>query len=559
MSSKNQYEVTPFSTFDEKECDIIVRMLPMRDGKKLYTVIYLPPENKAPVGTLLYRSPYFKRDNISLPSAFGLRYGFASVFQCCRGTAWSEGTYFPSHPEFEEHDGEDTLEWISQQPWSNGKVALMGSSYSGWTQWAAAYSGHKSIVGFRPHVAPIYGCCTMARDGGGSSLGFMVSWGLSMFHRNKFGYDNVPDYDAQLSHLPVNEMDLLYNYGVVEFYRDFIRTTQKPALGWEDIRKKFSRISAPAIISGGWFDGFKRETFATFKLMKELAATPEARNYTRLIVGPWIHGGLINKEAFGEENDHRELVKMQDSFILNCMKSAKDDPTPELPTVYFFLMGENRWCSSEVWPPANREKLFYLQENGKLCDAAPKAKESISRYTYDPAEATPSYNGKRNSLGYYDRSATEKRSDVITFTTPVLQEALTIAGTVKVRLFARSSAPDTDFYVTMTDLYPDGRSMFLMTGMVRARFSKSETEACFLKPGEIREYEIDLGDVANTFKAGHAVRIAIHSANFPADSRNLNTTAPINEGVTMKTAQQEIFHDAAHPSVLILPQSVEKL
>ena len=111
----------------------------------------------------------------------------------------------------------------------------------------------------------------------------------------------------------------------------------------------------------------------------------------------------------------------------------------------------------------------------------------------------------------------------------------------------------------MTDLYPDGRSMYLMTGMVRARFSKSETEECFLKPGEIREYEIDLGEVANTFKAGHAVRIAVHSANFPAESRNLNTTAPINEGVTMKTAQQEIFHDAEHPSVLILPQSVEKL
>ena len=559
MSSKNQYDVTPFSTFDEKECDLSVRMVPMRDGKRLYTVVYLPPETKTPVGTVLYRSPYFRRENISLPNAFALKYGFAAVYQCCRGTAWSEGSYFPSRPEFEEHDGEDTLNWIAQQPWSNGKVALMGSSYSGWTQWAAAYSGHKSIMGFRPHVAPIYACCSMAKKGGGSSLGFMVSWGLSMFHRNKFGYENVPDYDAQLAHLPVNEMDLLHNYGVVEFFRDFIRTTQNPAQDWEGIRKRFSRITAPAIISGGWFDGFRRESFETFHLMKELAATPEARNYTRLVIGPWVHGGLVNKEAFGEENDHRELVKMQDSFIVNCLKDSTQDPMPGVPAVHFFLMGENRWCTSEVWPPANREKRFYLQENGVLSEKSSSKAESITRYTYDPADATPSFNGKRNSPGYYDRAATEKRSDVITFTTPVLKDALTIAGTVKVRLFARSSAPDTDFYVTMTDLYPDGRSMFLMTGMVRARFSKSLTEENFLEPGEIREYEIDLGDVANTFLPGHAVRIAVHSANFPADSRNLNTKAPVNEGVTMRSALQEIFHDAQHPSCLLLPESAEKL
>ena len=99
MSSKNQYEVTPFSTFDEKESDIIVRMLPMRDGKRLYTVIYLPPETKTPIGTLLFRSPYFRRENISLPSAFALKYGFAAIYQCCRGTGWSEGSFFPTHSE----------------------------------------------------------------------------------------------------------------------------------------------------------------------------------------------------------------------------------------------------------------------------------------------------------------------------------------------------------------------------------------------------------------------------------------------------------------------------
>lgn len=559
MSSKNQYEVTPFSTFDEKECDVKVRMVPMRDGKKLYTVVYLPPETQAPLGTVMFRSPYFRREHISLPSAFALKYGVAAIFQSCRGTAWSEGTYFPSHPEFEERDGEDTLNWIIQQPWSNGKVALMGSSYSGWTQWAASYSGHKAIAGSRPHVAPIYGCSSMGRTGGGSSHGFMVSWGLSMYHRNKFGYDNVPDYDQALFKLPVNELDLHFDYGVVEFYRDFVRTTQHPAQDWEGIRKRFQKITAPAFISGGWFDGFKRETFTTFKFMKELAATPEARNYTRLFIGPWIHGGLVNKEEFGPENDQRELVKQADKFIINALKDQQQDPIPEAPAVQYFLLGENRWCAADTWPPASCEKRLFLNEKSRLTAESPEEKESISRYTYDPAFPTPSYNGKRNSLGYYDRSVTEKRSDLLLFTTAVLDAPLTIAGNVKVRLFARSSAPDTDFYATLTDVYPDGRSMFLVSGMVRARFSKSLEKEEFLQRGEIREYELDLGDIANTFCAGHAIRLTIHSANFPADSRNLNTTAPINEGVTMQTARQEIFHDSDHPSCLILPEISGKL
>ena len=559
MSSKNQYEVTPFSTYDEKECDVKVRMIPMRDGRKLYTVIYLPPEAKEPVGTLLFRSPYFRREYISLPNAFALKYGFAAIYQSCRGTGFSEGEYFPSHNEFEEHDGEDMLNWIIEQPWSNGKVGLMGSSYSGWTQWAASYSGHKAIVGSRPHVAPIYGCCTMARPGGGSSHGFMVSWGLSMFHRNKFGYNDVPSYDLQLNHLPVNEMDLLYNYGVVEFYRDFVRTAQKPVFDWEGIRKRFSNIKAPAYISGGWFDGFKAESFASFELMKELAATPEARNFTRLIIGPWAHGGLINPEAFGKENDHRDLVPKQDSFIANLMKDPGADPLPGVPAVQFYLLGENRWCDAEVWPPVSKEKRFYLREDKSLSLEKSSSEESISRYTYDPADPTPSYNGQRNTLGYYDRSQTEKRADVLTFTSGKLSEKLTIAGSVKVRLFARSSAPDTDFYATLSDVYPDGRSMYLVSGMVRARFSASLEKETFLKPGEIREYELDLGHIANTFLPGHALRVAVHSANFPAESRNLNTTAPINEGVTFVTAHQEIFHDEQHPSCLILPETEQEL
>ena len=558
MSQQDQYEVTPFSTYDEREFDVEVRMLPMRDGTKLHTTIYFPKGLTKPAGTLLARSPYYRREYIDYPSTFALRFGLVYVAQHCRGTASSEGEFFPSKVCYEEHDGEDTVNWIIQQPWSNKRVALAGSSYSGWTQWATAFSGNDAVKGLRPHVAAVQSCNSMARGGGGSKHGFMVSWGLSMYHRNKFGYANIPDYDANLFHLPVNETDLHYNYGVVEFFRDFIRSAQTPSTMRQGLRERFSNVRAPAFISGGWYDAFKQENILSFNLMKEIAASDKARRYTRMFFGPWVHGGLINKEEFGEENDQRELVKLQDQFILSALNDPDSDPLPGFPQVTFFLLGEKRWCNSETWPPQNKEKKYFLREKRSLAGTPEEKKESISSYTYDPADPTPSFNGQRHSLGYYDRRETEKRSDIICFTSENLDTPLTIAGNVKLRLFARSSAPDTDFYATLSDVYPDGRSMFLVTGMIRARFSKSLEREEFLTQGEIREYEIDLGDIANTFLPGHAVRLAIHSANFPTHSRNLNTRAPINEGVFMESAFQEIFHDADHHSCLILPESTEK-
>ena len=557
MSQQDQYEVTPFSTYDEREFDVEVRMLPMRDGTKLHTTIYFPKGLTKPAGTLLARSPYYRREYIDYPSTFALRFGLVYVAQHCRGTASSEGEFFPSKVCYEEHDGEDTVNWIIQQPWSNKRVALAGSSYSGWTQWATAFSGNDAVKGLRPHVAAVQSCNSMARGGGGSKHGFMVSWGLSMYHRNKFGYANIPDYDANLFHLPVNEMDLLYGYGVVEFYRDFIRTTQQPSTAGAGLIERFQKVAAPALISGGWFDGFKEENIKSFKLMRSIAATEKARNFTKMIIGPWVHGGLINKEEFGEENDHRELIKAQDRFVVNCLADPDSDPTPGMATVQYFMLGTNKWCTAPDWPPVNKEKKFYLREKGVLSVTEEEKHESSSAYTYDPAEPTPSFNGKRNALGYYDRRQTEKRSDLLVFTSEILETPLAVAGNVKVRLFARSTAPDTDFFATLSDVYPDGRSMFLMTGMVRARFSKSLEHEEFLAPGELREYEIDLGNIANTFVAGHKVRLVIHSANFPADSRNLNTKAPINEGVTMVKAQQEILHSKEYPSCLILPEMAD--
>ena len=556
MKQKNNFEVTPLSAYDEKEFDLLSRMVPMRDGRKLNTLVFLPKDNSKPLCTCLFRTPYLRREYLPMPFFFALKMGFAAVFQHCRGTGTSEGEFYPNRIELETNDGEDTLDWIVKQPWSNGKVVLMGSSYSGWTQWAAAFSGHPALAGFRPHVAALYGCLSMVAKGGVSYLGFIVNWGLTMYHRNMYGYENVPDYDASLAHLPVSEMDVLHHKTVVNYYWDFIDSARHPSKVRKIIREKFRRITVPALISGGWFDPFKDENFESFKLMRELAATPEARQFTRLIMGPWVHGGLLNKEIFGEENDYRELTKMQDFFTCRSFEYPGEDPLPDVPAVQYFMLGENRWRSSETWPPAGKEKSLYLADGAGLAEQMSEGSESCSSYVYDPADPTPSYDGTRHHCGYFDFSATEKRKDLLTFTGGVLEKPLSIAGNVKLRLFARSSAPDTDFFATLTDVYPDGRSMFLTSGMIRARYSCSEEQENFLKPGEIREYLIDVGEIANTFAAGHRVRVTLHSASFPAFSRNLNTETAPCEGVNMTTAFQEIFHDSKRPSALLLPELI---
>ena len=555
MNENAPSPAAPGPAVDLREADVQVRMIPMRDGKRLYTVICFVPGERIPRGTVVFRSPYYHRDYLPLPSEPALKHGLTAVFQSCRGTGWSEGEFFPSDRELEERDGADLLEWIVKQPWSNGKIVLAGSSYSGWTQWAAAYSGNPAVVGMTPHVAPLYSCCVTGRTGGGNSLGFMVSWGLSMYHRNKFGYGNVPKFDVFLNHLPVNEIDVFAGCGYVEFFRAFSETAKEPWKLLDGIPEKFARITAPAFVSGGWFDGFKEETFLSFKYMKTLAGSAKARNFTRLLVGPWIHGGLVNADVFGAENDQSRLREMSERFRVNLLRDPETDPCPDLPAVQFFLMGENRWCSAEDWPPPHREKVFYFRESGALAEDGSRAEESFSSYTYDPADPTPSFNGSRNALGCYDRSDTEQRADVLSFTSAKLKKPLRIAGNVRVRLFASSSAPDTDFYATLTDVCPDGRSLFLTSGMVRARFCKKFGEERFLEPGELREYEIDLSETANTFLPGHAVRVEIHSADFPKDARNPNTTAPVNEGVLLRKAAQKIFHDKLHPSRLILPES----
>lgn len=564
--STDRYNVTDIPAPFDISCDMKVLMLPMRDGVKLHTTIYFPPEMPEKSSALIVRSPYCRTTWFELPEARALQHKCVYILQSCRGTAWSEGGVFdPSNTETEKNDAEDLFNWLEQQTWFNGKCAMFGASYPGWAQWCAMRTGHKILTGTAPRVAPLYGCCGAPKAGGGPALSFPIDWLLSMYHRRTYGYSGVPSYNELnvVKQLPIIDADKFVYDKELPIYRNFMQTVNEPASFLEKHLSYFKNITAPAFISGGWFDGFKAETIESFQRMKADAATTAAVKFTRLTIGPWGHAGLLNPELFGAENDYRELLKREEKFIFGLLDDPAADPLgPDDPAVRFFMLGENKWYDSSDWPPVDTaEKVMYLHSNGNaaaladdgyISEAIPRFEPSDT-YISNPANPISPSEGQHKALACYDRTFLEKRSDMLVYTSERFSSPLTVTGNVKLRFYASVDAPDTDFFATLTDLTPDGKSMFLTTGMIRARYRNSPAEEELLVPGEIYQFEISLGDIAVKFMEGHALRLEIYGQDFPARARNHQTGAPILTDTEMRTAECRIYHDAEHPAELFLP------
>ena len=564
--NKDQFNVTEIEKSDNISCSIQSLMLPCRDGVKLHTVIYFPLNLRKKVPVILRRSPYCQKTFMIPPDGWALKNGVVSIMQSCRGTGWSEGLFDPAERDVEKNDAEDLFLWLRKQAWFNGRCVMAGASYPGWVQWCAERTGCPELVGTSPRVAPFYSCCGAAIPGGGARLSFTAAWMLSMHHRCHFGWDSVPDYEGNgiFHHLPVIDADRQAGYGKLKPFRKFFEKAERPGKSLGKIEKEFGLCKAPAYISGGWFDPFKAETVASFLLIKKLAKTSAARKYSRLVIGPWGHGGLLNPDLFGEEcsYDRFGLEDRTLSYLGNLLKDPGKDPAPSEPAVRYYALGENQWHSSECWPPKGvKESVWFLHSGGNansltgdgVLNNRKPGRESADVYVSNPEEPVLSNNGKHAALGCYDRTPQQKRSDVLTYTTPVFRKKLAVAGSVRLRFTASVSTPDTDFFAIMTDVLPDGRSMYLTDGMVRARFRNGLDREELLEPGKLYEFEIDLSHIAVTFLPGHAMRLEICGQSFPQFDRNANTGKRLLHDTRLQKSVHTVYHDAAHPAELILP------
>ena len=556
---------------------------PMRDGTILRADVYLPT-GEGPFPALVERTPYNKENSpemqVKSPPFFA-SHGYAVVVQDVRGKFKSDGVFIPFHDDGwgANRDGYDTIEWIAAQPWCDGNVGMIGGSYAGATQYRTAPTRppHLRAMFARESSADYYN--EWVYHGGAFELGFMHAWTLNMEHNNLAHLVSALDYpqykgrieqalkellDWQ-SKLPLNPNPLLD--GVNTWYDEFMAHPDDGPYWWRwNIAQQHHEVDVPIVHMGGWFDIFQIGTIKNFVGIRAKAKTQRARDGQRLIMGPWIHGPwnmALSKQGevdFGADSirDYNAIrVPWFDHWLKGIDNEVKDEPPVQL-----FVMGEDQWRNFDEYPIANTQYTSWYLRDGALSLAAPDSAEHADGYVYDPLNPVPTLGGNLLTPliigGAFDQRPIEDRC--LTYTSAPLEHDLTIIGNVRCVLHAMSSAPDTDWVVRLTDVHPDGFSRLLCDGILRARYRESQTHPTLLTPNQVYEFVVDLWDTANTFSAGHRIRVAITSSSFPRFDRNLNTGGVFGTEAVGQVAFNTVFHDALRPSHILLPvvQSSEK-
>jgi putative CocE/NonD family hydrolase len=335
------------------------------------------------------------------------------------------------------------------------------------------------------------------------------------------------------------------------------------------IEEHYPDIRVPALTVAAWYDIFLGGSLRNYIGLRHRAGDDAARQGQHLLVTIGGHAGSAQKVGdvdFGPAAPFDEDVVTLNWYDHLFKNASNEFAGPR--RVRIFVLGANRWRDEDEWPLARaQETKYYLHSAGKANSATGDgvlsitlpAAETNDQYTYDPANPAPTVGGPlccdsaHLAPGPRDQRSVEARPDVLIYSTPALQEDLEVTGPVRVELFAKSSAVDTDFVAKLVDVGPDGFAQNLTEGIVRARYRNSQQTPELLKPGEIYKFNIDLWATSNLFRRGHRLRLEVSSSNFPRFDRNTNTGDDSAHSRKFAVAQNTIVHDAEHPSALILP------
>jgi len=542
----------------------------MRDGVSLVADIYRPQgPGKYPV--LLERTPYNRKD--SATGVLLASHGYITILQDTRGRFDSEGEFYPF--KYESQDGYDTVEWAAGLEQSNGKVGMFGGSYVGATQMLAS-------IAHPPHLAAIFPYVTASEyyEGWTYQSGALMQWFVSSWasgltedtlRRKASALSNPRKWVLQM---PVDSYQLLALPEVAAlapYYHDWIQH-ERPDEYWEPwkISSRYSQTDVKALHGGGWHDLFLKGSIENYLGMRSGAASSEAREGQRLLLGPWAHATTSTEGKIGDVTFGKAAYLDMGETILRwfdyALKGSRNEFAGKAP-VRIFVMGENAWRDEPEFPLSRtRYTRYYLDSagsansvtgDGTLSAEQPKGKESDS-FEYDPLSPVPTIGGRLCCgtgipPGPFDQRSNEIRRDVLVFSTPVLDRSVEVTGYVRLELYAASSAVDTDFTGLLADVDPSGYARFLTDGIVRARYRSSTLKPELIEPGKVYKYDIDLWATSNLFKAGHRIRLYVSSSNFPRFNRNLNTGEQTLGSTRAIKAQQTIYHDAGHPSALVLP------
>ena len=527
----------------------------MRDGVELATDVYLPTaDGRYP--TLLVRDIYTNGSSAVRQryAKFATSNGYAFVFQSARGRYDSEGNWYPYFQEI--NDGDDTLKWIAEQPWSDGKVGMFGSSYLASVQWLAALNRNPALVAIAPAVSPGNYYRDVAYPGGAFSLLSRARWGIGLVgSRTSMAFP--VDWVGGIDHLPVETLAESVGFEVRHF-QDWLDHPSYDAY-WAplNLEARAPEMAVPALNIGGWYDVFLRSTIGSYKTMTEEAATETARNGQRMIIGPWPHGWNQSQQNgdldFGEDS----LIDVDEILLEWFDYWMKDGAAPSGAPIRLFVMGENVWREENEWPLARTEyRPLYLHAGGALSEQRPDSRSATLRYSYDPADPVPTLGGnimEPSLRGPYDQAPLDGREDVLRFVSEPFTELTEITGPITAELYAASSAPDTDFMAKLIVVKPNGMAFNLVDGVIRARYREGFESPKLIEPGEVYRYSIDMWATSYVLSPGDRLRIDVTSSNFPRLARNLNTGAPFAKTSEMKSARQTLHVNERYPSHVVLP------
>lgn len=535
-----------------------------RDGETLATDVYLPGQEEAQYPTVLVRTPYGKSNGVEGYYRFVQR-GYAVVIQDVRGREDSTGEWLPEY--FEVEDGDDTLNWIAGQNWSDGQVSMTGGSYLGYVQWAAAASGNPHLKAMLSSVCAGSAFIDIPRRGGCFNSG-MLAWAFAMSER-RMRPDRMEqeNWEEILDIRPIKSIPEKVLGHPVMFLSKWLEHKDLDEFwsksNWSE---RYQGKPVPALIMSGWFDDNGMGTTEALDLVR---LWPDGT--WKAILGPWKHSGNADYDLHGFPMGEQALRYDMDILCMKWLEhflKGAENGIETTPAVEYYTIGENRWKTAQCWPPANtEEKIMYLDSPSKqsatgdgmrcgrgiLREEAPKEKGQ-DRYCYDPENPSVHLiDMSENELEVpEDYTEIEKRQDMLTYSTLVSGSPMTITGDVNVRLFVSCNCPDTDFMVRITDVDEQGRSMKLADGVIGAKYRSGFDHAEYMEQGKIYEIAIRTTKISHTFLPGHQLRLTITSSakNFIFPNSNTKNGFDSEE---KRIAYVTVHRGGANASCVSLP------
>lgn len=582
-------------------------MMPMRDGIRLATDIYRPKgDQKVPI--VFSKTPYQfntwvdgKMTTRTLEEAYNaVSRGYAYVVQNERGRYFSEGEWDILGAPIT--DGYDAFTWMAAQPWSNGKIGVIGCSSTAEWQMAVASQNHPALAAM---VAQGYGA-GIGRVGkfmeqgnwyrGGAGQMLFTAW-LYGTQNDKFKptfpktvqqkdlqrlqrfYDmstEMPrvDWSVGLRHLPIQ--DIIKNVkGQEGVYEDMIRRKPNDPKWFKGgLYHDNMPLNTPAYWFVSWYDVSSAPNIALFNHVRNSAKDKAIADNQYLVIAPVLHcsykrateNTIVGERSVGDARlNYDELTWGWFDMLL---KGEQNDFKQKNPRVRYYTMGSNKWQQSETFPPAGAEmQSFYLSSNGKANTrngdgqlvAAPPKENKPDAFQYDPMNPVPSYGGNvcctGNAVqgGSFDQSTMELRDDILVYTSDVLKDGVEVTGFIESTLYVSSSGPDTDITIKLIDVHPDGKAYNLDETIQRLRYREGYDKEVFMEKGKV--YKVDLTPMvtSNYFAPGHRIRIEVSSSNFPRFDRNMNTGGNNYDEAMGIKVENKIHHSTQYPSVIKLP------